>query len=79
MSSLFKVFRIWVDRLMQPAPPDLNGHRVTQRVQHRCGRFLAELRGGIVYVACVRCKDLVAIRVDQPSAELRVKEQFVTT
>jgi len=44
-----------------------------QRIQHRCGRFLAELRGGIVYVMCVRCKDLVAIPFEQPSQEVKVK------
>ena len=58
---------------MQPAIPRLNGGHLTQRVQHRCGRFLAELRGGIVYVMCVRCKDLVAIPLNQRPQEVKAK------
>ena len=58
---------------MQLTTPSLNDGRMAQRVQHRCGRFLAELRGGIVYVMCARCKDLVAIQLDQLSEESQVK------
>ena len=43
------------------------------RIQHCCGRFLAELKDGVLHVACVRCKDLVPIQLDQPSQESRVK------
>jgi len=56
--------------------PRPNEPRTTRRIQHRCGRFLAELRDGVVYVACVRCKDLVAIQLEQPSAGLRVRDQL---
>ena len=43
-----------------------------QRIQHRCGRFLAELNEGMLHIVCVRCKALVALVLDRPSKELRI-------
>ncbi|MDP3723942.1 MAG: hypothetical protein Q8R91_10710 [Candidatus Omnitrophota bacterium] len=54
--------------------PRPNEPRTTRRIQHRCGRFLAELRNGVLYVMCVRCKDLVAVQLNQPSEERFVHE-----
>ena len=47
--------------------------RTTRRIQHRCGRFLAEVRNGVLYIVCVRCKDLVPVHMDEPAQELPVK------
>ena len=43
-----------------------------KRITHRCGHFLAELRDGTLYVACGRCKELVAFVLDTSSNNLRI-------
>ena len=44
----------------------------TRRLKHHCGHFLAELREGVLYVACGRCKELVALVSDTPSTDPRI-------
>ena len=43
-----------------------------KRLVHRCGHFLGELRDGTLYVACGRCKELVALVSDTPSTDPRI-------
>jgi hypothetical protein len=47
------------------------------RLKHRCGHFLAELRDGMLYVACGRCKELVPVLVDPPATDLRERRRRV--
>lgn len=48
-----------------------------RRLKHHCGHFLAELRDGILYVACGRCKELVPVLVDPPATDLRERRRRV--
>jgi len=52
--------------------PRLYEPRATRRIQHRCGRFLAELENGMLYVMCARCKTLVVIDLQNAYKELRI-------
>ncbi len=49
----------------QTYPEHLSGAGALTRVQHRCGRFLGELRDGTIYVLCARCNDLVPVVMDR--------------
>jgi hypothetical protein len=61
-----------MDRSLQLTRTDTNGRGFKQRIQHRCGRFLAELKNGRLYVMCARCKTLVVIDVQNAYKELRI-------
>lgn len=49
-----------------------------RRLKHHCGHFLAELRDGMLYIACGRCKELVPVLVDPPATDLRERRRRVS-
>ena len=49
-----------------------------RRLKHRCGHFLAELRDGMLYIACGRCKALVPVLVEPPATDLRERRRRVS-
>lgn len=48
---------------MEPQPRQVTP---TQRLTHRCGRFLGKLRNGTFYLPCPRCKTLSPFVLDSP-------------